>query len=254
VNLPWLRLYTEFASDPKIQILAFEDQRHYVMLLCLKGNGVLDASSVNEIYRERLIAKALGLDPVTSADAKRRLLDGGLIDSNWQPSKWDSRQFQSDSSAERVRRFRSKSKGNVTETLLKRRSNAIDSDAESDTDTDTDKKKIRGGEARAKRSPTATRLPDDFNLSPERAAYAMKQGIDPQRTFEDFRDYWKASSGQKARKHDWEATWQMWCRNQYSKSAKNSLPTKPADPDGIPSWATPEERSQILRERSANAH
>lgn len=253
MSLPWLRLYTEFAADPKIQILAFEDQRHYVMLLCLKGSGVLDASSVNESYRERLIAKALGLDPVTSADAKRRLIEGGLIDHQWQPEKWDARQFQSDSSADRVRRFRSKSKGNVTETLLKRQCNAIDSDAESDTDTD--KKKIRGGEARAKRSPTATRIPSDFDLTPERAAYAVKQGIDPQRTFEDFRDYWKAASGQKARKHDWKATWEMWCRNQYSKpSNKGASPQKLPDPDGIPAWATPEERAQILRDRGANAH
>jgi uncharacterized protein YdaU (DUF1376 family) len=113
-----------------------------------------------------------------------------------------------------------------------------------------------GGEARAKRSPTATRFPDDFNLSPERAAYAVKQGIDPQRTFEDFRDYWRAASGQKSRKHDWEATWQMWCRNQYSKpnGKGTNQSQKPADPDGIPSWATPEERAEILRERGANAH
>lgn len=124
--LPWLRLYTEFASDPKIQIMAFEDQRHFVMLLCLKGNGVLDSECPNDPYRERLIAKALGLDPVSAAEAKRRLLEGGLISDDWQPSAWDKRQFESDTSAERTRRYREKLKGNVTVTSQKRPCDAID--------------------------------------------------------------------------------------------------------------------------------
>jgi 5-methylcytosine-specific restriction endonuclease McrA len=107
VSLPWLRLYTEFASDPKIQILAFEDQRHYVMLLCLQGNGILDASSVNENYRERLIAKALGLDPASAAEVKRRLMEGGLICETWHPSAWNKRQMKSDhDSGERTERYR----------------------------------------------------------------------------------------------------------------------------------------------------
>jgi hypothetical protein len=135
--LPWLRLYAEFASDPKIQILAFEDQRHFVMLLCLKCSGVLDANAPSEAYRERLVAKALGLDGAAAAEAKRRLIEGGLITSDWQPTKWDSRQFSSDSSSERVRKFRELRKRNVTETLPKRRSNAIDTD----TDTDTEQKR-----------------------------------------------------------------------------------------------------------------
>jgi hypothetical protein len=112
----WLRLYHEFADDPKIQMLAFEDQRHYVMVLCLKGRGVLDSGTPNADYRERMIAKALGLDPLTSREVKFRLMEPGLIDENWQPVRWAERQFESDNSTERVQKYRDKRKrfGNVS--------------------------------------------------------------------------------------------------------------------------------------------
>lgn len=241
MSLPWLRLYTEFASDPKVQILAFEDQRHYVMLLCLKGNGVLDAAAPSEGYRERLVAKALGLDPASASEAKRRLTEGGLIDPAWHPLKWDARQFQSDSSAERVRRFREKSRRNVTVTLQKRPSNAID---QTQNRSDTDKTQSRGdarGEPRAVRS-TAARLPGDFELTEGRRFYATQQGIaDPLRTFENFRDYWIAASGAKARKHDWDATWRMWCRNERGHPSA-SKPYKP--PRSTAEILAEEEREQ----------
>lgn len=139
-NLPWCRLYTEFASDPKIQILAFEDQRHFVMLLCLKGNGTLDAKAPNDAYRERLIAKALGLDPITATEVKRRLVDGGLTLDDWQPIAWASRQFKSDhSAAERKRKQRLNDRSrdkNGTVTTMSRDSHndvsALDSDSESE--------------------------------------------------------------------------------------------------------------------------
>jgi hypothetical protein len=120
MSLPWFRLYTEFCSDPKIQILAFEDQRHFVMCLCLKGSGVLDTKTSDSSYRERLIAKALGLDVESSKEAKRRLMEAGLVDKHWQPLKWDTRQFQSDYSTARVQKFREKRSGNVSETFQKR--------------------------------------------------------------------------------------------------------------------------------------
>lgn len=137
--LPWLRLYTEFSSDPKIQIMAFEDQRHFIMLLCLKGNGTLDSDCISESYRERLIAKALGLDPIAAGEAKRRLLEGGLIDEHWHPIAWENRQFDSDSSTDRVRKYREKQRGNVTETLQERPCNAIDKKRRDKTREDTDK-------------------------------------------------------------------------------------------------------------------
>jgi hypothetical protein len=68
------------------------------------------------------------------------------------------------------------------------------------------------------RSARGHRLPEDFSLTPERKAVAEAEKLDPDRIFADFRDYWTAASGAKARKCDWDATWRVWCRNQFSKS------------------------------------
>ena len=112
--LPWFRMYAEFSGDPVIQSLAFEDQRHYVMLLCLKCNGTLDRD-VNEDLRDRIVLRGLGLDAVAGGEAKRRLMEVGLVENDWQPCGWDKRQFKSDTSTDRVRTFRERSK-TVSET------------------------------------------------------------------------------------------------------------------------------------------
>lgn len=119
MSKPWFRLYSEFVSDPKIQLLAFEDQRHFVAILCLKCNGTLDTESVSKEHHERLIAKAIGLDPASASEAKRRLMEVGLIDADWTPVKWAARQYESDSSTSRVHKWRLKQ----SETLQKRSSN-----------------------------------------------------------------------------------------------------------------------------------
>lgn len=128
MNLPWFRFYAEFASDPVVQSLAFEDQRHYTMILCLKCAGVIDRN-ITMAAKTRIILRSLGLDSVAADEAKRRLMDVGLISKNWQPKGWNQRQFQSDSSTQRVRKLRkNKDIGNVTETPVERSGNAPDTE------------------------------------------------------------------------------------------------------------------------------
>jgi hypothetical protein len=69
------------------------------------------------------------------------------------------------------------------------------------------------GEEVRSRSP-ATHLPGDFRLTDERKAVAILEHLDPDRTFAKFQNYWKAASGAKARKRDWDAAWQTWCLNE----------------------------------------
>ncbi len=80
------------------------------------------------------------------------------------------------------------------------------------------------GEARASARParTAMRLPEDWELTPERRQVAVSEGVDPDRTFAKFVDHWRAESGQKARKADWDAAWRNWCRREteHSRSAQ----------------------------------
>lgn len=136
-------------------------------------------------------------------------------------------QVEDGRNAEKVRRY--KERKNQQDTAGHPQTPQTPTHTHTQTHTHTETQtKIRGdarGEARATRSP-ANRLPIDFNLTEDRKAYATAQGIDPARTFENFRDYWTAASGAKARKHDWDATWRMWCRNQSERKIQGSRSRK----------------------------
>jgi hypothetical protein len=127
---PWFRLYSEFAHDPKIQMLPEAMQRRYVMLMCLRCSETL------ETLHETEIAFQLRLSETELIETKQLFVSKNFIDKQWNLLNWDKRQFVSDSSTMRVRKYRDKKKqpSNVDETLQKRQSNAID------TDTDTEQK------------------------------------------------------------------------------------------------------------------
>lgn len=65
--------------------------------------------------------------------------------------------------------------------------------------------------ASAPPSKRGTRIPPDFDLTPERRAYAEAHGIDADQTFQLFTTYWRGKSGAGATKIDWDSTWQHWC-------------------------------------------
>jgi hypothetical protein len=203
---PWFRLYAEFASDPKVQLLSFENQRHFVMVLCFKCNGTLDAVADNA-YRERMIAKSLGLNGAATAKVKSALLKIGVIDKNWQPTAWERRQYESDSSAARTHKWRERKRAERhTERL---------GDVTPEVGDVTVTDKSRTEQSRAEQiGGRAARIPTDFELTLERRKVAQAEHLDPERTFAKFCDHWRAASGGKARKLDWDATWRNWCRNE----------------------------------------
>lgn len=107
-SMPWFRMYTDFLNDPKMISLAFEDQRHFIGVLALKSEGIIDQDCDAKIL-DRIVAQRLWVDYAIIDDVKTRLLNAGLIDIYWQPTAWDKRQCRSDkdeSGAERQRRFR----------------------------------------------------------------------------------------------------------------------------------------------------
>jgi uncharacterized protein YdaU (DUF1376 family) len=98
-----------------------------------------------------------------------------------------------------------------------RRSNERSTDAQqtfnhTDTDTDTDKKKDKA-KALSKKG---TRLPDDWEPDAgggwEFAVSLLGATVSGQELMK-FRDYWKAASGAKGVKLDWDATWRNWVRS-----------------------------------------
>jgi hypothetical protein len=90
--------------------------------------------------------------------------------------------------------------------------------------------------AQPSRAPTATRLPADFDLNPQRRAIAEAEKADPDREFANFTDHWRSASGAKARKHDWDATWRIWCRRAADFKPRTNGTAAPAKRTG--SWRT----------------
>jgi hypothetical protein len=102
-------MYSRSVDDEKLRLLAFEDRWHFVALLCCKSMEILDDSDLQLMRRK--VAVKLGLDVQELGEVARRLSEVGLIDRDTlQPIKWDDLQYQSDSSKERVRKYREKRK------------------------------------------------------------------------------------------------------------------------------------------------
>lgn len=76
-KMPWFRAYTEMVDDEKLRLLAFEDRWHFVALLCLKGQGLIDEGGP---LLMRKVAVKLGLSVVELGDVVSRLAAVELVD------------------------------------------------------------------------------------------------------------------------------------------------------------------------------
>lgn len=143
---PWFRMYSDFIFNETIEFLSFEDQRHFVFILCMKNEGLLDKKYPKDGMLERVIARRLGLSGEAFDNAKKRIMEVGLIDEDWQPTNWNNRQFVSDadvSNASRQKRYRErkndeKNNNNVTSNVTH---NVTVTPLDTDTDTDTESDK-----------------------------------------------------------------------------------------------------------------
>jgi len=121
----WFRFYDDAINDPKILKLSDKLHRVWIGLLCAasKNNGELPPLDD--------LALLVRMKPEKLRSALESLIKSGLFDDFGvvlKPHNWDKRQFKSDVSTERVKRFRNVS-GTVSETP-----------PDTDTDTDTEKK------------------------------------------------------------------------------------------------------------------
>jgi DNA-binding transcriptional ArsR family regulator len=80
---------------------------------------------------------------------------------------------------------------------------------------------VKGGASRPK---IATRIPDDFQPTPEMrewfAANNLSAVIDGKLEHEKFMDYWRATGGMRGRKLDWPATWRNWMRTAAERAPR----------------------------------
>jgi hypothetical protein len=126
-TLPWFRMWSDAVDDDKLRLLSFDVRWHFVAVLCLKCQGVLDTRDPQLIHRK--VSVKLGLTEIEAEMLLKRLVTVGLCSTRWQPKNWGKRQFKSDTSTYRVQQFRKRSR------------NTAVTPSESDTDTDTDLKK-----------------------------------------------------------------------------------------------------------------
>ena len=127
----WWRAYDEALHDPKLIALPDKLHRAWFNLLCVasKHGGILPAMSVVAIELRITLHKA--------AECVTSLVVAGLFDEpepgKFSPHNWSRRQFQSDVSTDRVKRFRQQ-KRNVSLAVS-------ETPPETDTEAKTERKK-----------------------------------------------------------------------------------------------------------------
>ena len=145
----WFRMYSEFATDPKVQMLPEAMQRRLVMLFCMR------CGDVTVTLRDDEIAFHLRISDAELAETKALFIAKGFIDSSWNITNWEKRQFASDSSAARTKAYRDRKKnGAVT-------SHVTNGDSlDTDTDTDTEEAPLtpQGGAMPKARKPKSEKI------------------------------------------------------------------------------------------------
>jgi hypothetical protein len=216
-GLSWFRLYAEFSTDPKVQSMSEAMQRRLVMIFCLQCTDELSSLSNEEI------AFALRIDDETLNETFHLFQRKGFLDKNNQIVSWNKRQYKSDKSTERVKKYREKQ----IDSKMKRFSNVTVTPP--DTDTDKKNKEITNVISKKK---IARLMPDDWKTSEERQTCyniaTTEKGMTHERTEQEldrFYNYWTGlGDNQRARKADWVKTWRNWIASPYNN--------KPADNRG----------------------
>jgi DNA-binding transcriptional ArsR family regulator len=135
----WFRFYDDAVDDPKVQSLPAELFKTWVNLLCIasKNGGVIP-------YNYSQLAFRLRKDKSQMEKHLTVLIEAGLMDQGetLHPHNWSGRQYESDSSATRVKRYRERKRNvtgnatsNVTPTV-----NVTPPEAETDAEPETEQK------------------------------------------------------------------------------------------------------------------
>lgn len=189
--MDWFRMYGEFATDPKVQMMSEADQRRFIMLLCLR------CSNDGVTLHETEIAFQMRITDEQWQATKSLFLSKGLITEDCQPTAWNKRQFVSDSSKARVAAHRAKKKQqrNVTVTPP-------------DTDTDTEETPPPAREddfdTRVRFAMTADWQPSSKTFQAVLLQMGITQQAFDQDQFLEFRSFWCASPDDHRTQAKWE--------------------------------------------------
>ncbi|WP_223513922.1 DnaT-like ssDNA-binding domain-containing protein [Pseudomonas sp. GL-R-26] len=203
--MDWFRMYGEFATDPKVQMLSEAMQRRLVMLFCLECSNGIETFHVTE--RETSIAFALRVSEEALAETKETFVRKGFINDDWTLCNWSKRQYVSDSSTARVKAYREKKKAEAQqrETLPKRSSNAPEQNR-----TDTEQKETppphaqEAFDSRTKFAMTEDWQPDGKTFAAVLTMNALGGQVFEQDQFLEFKSFWIASPDEHRTHAKWE--------------------------------------------------
>jgi hypothetical protein len=94
----WFRFYSEFEDDPKVQMMPEVMQLRLVKVFCGRCKEV-KLTDAQLAYKWHITATEL-------AETKALFIENGFIDEHWEPLNWNKRQYLSDSSTIRTKRYR----------------------------------------------------------------------------------------------------------------------------------------------------
>jgi len=101
VIMQWCRLYAEFATDPKVQVMSESLQRRLVMLFCFQAEGCLHQMD-DETLRFAMHISETELQKTKEVFTKKGFIQEG----SWSLRNWERRQRKGDVSNDRVKRYR----------------------------------------------------------------------------------------------------------------------------------------------------
>lgn len=235
--MDWVKLATRYYLDPAVASLPDADtELLFVRGLAYAGaeetGGFIPEVIVSSLIRRRrygaaveaLIARSLW---VTSTGDRGQ---PGYRIRRWEDWQEEldalARRRASDRERKRKQRTAERESGQVEDVSRDMSADSpvtVTPPKEVEEERDKPKKTASSSGARTR----AARIPDDFKVTPEMAAWARENvprlidaGSGPRET-EKFRNYWQAKSGRDATKHDWVATWRNWLLKADDDLARN---------------------------------
>jgi hypothetical protein len=169
----WFRMYAEFSTDPKIRTMSDVLQIRLVRLFCLRSSGLTEKLSSDELRY------GIGCnDNETFHETKSAFQAKGFIDENWAVLNWNKRQFVSDSSTDRVNKFRAKQALKQDETFQKRDETQNETHQNRTEQNRTEQKPSRAKAARGKKTEAAKSRHAEFKAAILRYWESKNPGVE----------------------------------------------------------------------------
>ena len=208
--MQWFRLHNKLLNDSNVQGLSSDHFKIYINLLCYASS--IDRGGYIGTLHETAFALRETIPTVTSCF---NVLQGvGLIVTNetdgetFQIPQWKKKQYESDSSTERVKRYREKVKRSKTVTVTA-----------PDTDSDTDTEQIQKVTKGSRFAPPTQQEAGNYFLE--------RQSPDSVNEADKFIDFYTSKNWMvgKNKMKDWKVAIRNWMRKSNEEQQRSNQPS-----------------------------